>query len=134
MKLKRYTWALFALLALLFLSGCSASQADPALAIDAYIQALAAKDKDALIAHSCLEWEETALLELDSLSGVTAVAKDLACEAAGEQGEDRLVFCSGTLELNYSGELQSLDLTTQSFVARYQDGEWRMCGRAAAVK
>ena len=114
-------------LAVLVLAGCS-SQNDPAQAIEGYINALAAKDKDALVSLSCNAWEENALLELDSLTGVTAEVQDLSCEVTGADGEDNLVTCTGKLVLNYNGELQDLDLSGRTLIAHQEDGEWRACG------
>lgn len=120
-------WILWVGLAVLFLAGCS-SQGGAAQAVEGYLQALADKDQDTLTNLSCNAWQESALMELDSLVGVTAEAQDLACQESGTDGEDTLVTCSGKLVLNYNGELQDLDLSGRTLVARQEDGEWRVCG------
>jgi len=127
MKQIKFKWILLAGLAMLILVGCT-SQSDPAQAIEGYINALATKDKDTLVNLSCNAWEESAMLELDSLTGVTAEVKDLSCQESGKDGEDSLVTCSGKLVLNYNGELQDLDLSGRTLIARQEDGEWRACG------
>lgn len=120
-------WILWVGLAVLILAGCS-SQGGAAQAVEGYLQALADKDQDTLTNLSCNAWQESALMELDSLVGVTAEAQDLICEESGTDGEDTLVTCSGKLVLNYNGELQDLDLSGRTLVARQEDGEWRVCG------
>lgn len=119
---------LLAGLAILLLAACSGSADGPAQAIEGYIQALADKDQDTLVSLSCNAWEESALMELDSLSGVGAQVVDLSCQESGKDGEDSLVTCTGKLELDYNGELQELDLSGRTLLARLEDGEWRACG------
>jgi hypothetical protein len=114
-------------LAGLILAGCS-SQDGAAQAVEGYLQALADKDQDTLVSLSCNAWEESALMELDSLVGVTAESQDLSCQESGTDGEDTLVTCTGKLVLNYNGELQDLDVSGRTMIARQEDGEWRACG------
>ena len=128
MKQNRYVGLLLIFLMTLVLASCGNSQSEPAQAIEAYFQALAAKDRDALVNLSCNEWEENALVELDSLTGVSAEVNELNCQASGQEGDDRLVNCTGGLELNYNGEIQALDLSARTLIARQEDGEWRACG------
>jgi hypothetical protein len=127
MKLQKSGILLLAGFAILVQAGC-ASQSGPAQAIEGYIQALANKDQDTLVSLSCNAWEESALMELDSLTGVTAVVQDLSCQETGKDGEDSLVSCTGKLVLNYNGELQDLDLSGRILIAHQEDGEWRACG------
>ena len=127
MRRIKFVLILLAGFALLILIGCS-NQNAPAQVIEGYIQALANKDQDTLVSLSCNDWEESALMELDSLAGVTAQVKDLSCQETGKDGEDSLVTCTGKLELNYNGELQDLDLSGRTLIARQEDGEWRACG------
>jgi hypothetical protein len=124
LKITSIFWVAFLLL---LLAGCS-SQGGAAQAVEGYIQALADKDQDSLVNLSCNDWQENALLELDSLVGVTAETQDLTCQESGTDGADTLVTCSGKLVLNYNGELQDLDLSGRTMIARQEDGEWRACG------
>lgn len=128
MKPIKFLLLLILLCGSLILGGCANNQAGPAQAIEGYFQALANKDKDKLVNLSCNAWEENALVELDSLAGVTAELNEMSCQESGKEGEDSLVNCNGSLELNYDGEIQALDLSGRVLVARYEDGEWRACG------
>lgn len=127
MKHNKLATILLIALACLILAGCS-SQGGAAQAVEGYLQALADKDQDTLVSLSCNAWEESALLELDSLVGVTAETQDLSCQESGTDGEDTLVTCTGKLVLNYNGELQDLDVSGRTMIARQEDGEWRACG------
>ncbi len=110
------------------LAGCGGSSGSAADAVEAYLQALVAKDQDQLVNYSCTDWEEQAIIELDSLVTVTAELQDMQCQVASEVNTDALVTCSGKLVFNYNGELQELDLSTRQYVARQEDSQWRMCG------
>lgn len=99
-----------------------------AQAVEGYYQALAEKDKDRLINLSCVDWEQSALMELDSLTGVGSELNEIKCQETSIEGENSLVTCSGELALDYNGELQSLALDGRTIVVRIEDGEWRVCG------
>ncbi|HUE99013.1 MAG TPA: hypothetical protein VMN99_07140, partial [Anaerolineales bacterium] len=63
---------LLALIATSFiLASCGSSNSDaPAQAVQSYLDALVAKDAERLPTLVCGEWEEDALIELDSLQAV----------------------------------------------------------------
>jgi hypothetical protein len=111
------------------LSGCQGgTQADAAKAVEDYYQALVDKDSARLGILSCADWEDDAMLELDSLATVTASLKDLQCQVVSEEGDTTLVSCSGALLANYNGEDQEISLADQSYAVVQEGGEWRMCG------
>lgn len=112
----------------LLLAACSPQQDGASQAIEAYIQALSSQDSTQLSNLSCSSWEAQAVLEMDSLAGVSSKVEDLACQPAGQDGSDTLVSCKGALALDYNGEIQQIDLSTRTYIARQEGGEWRMCG------
>lgn len=114
-------------LAILFF-GCAKEQSGAAQAIEAYIQALSNKDTAKISNVSCADWEQNALLEIDSLTGVGSKVENLACAESGQSGTDKYVSCKGVLALDYNGEAQQIDLSTRTYIARQEGGEWRMCG------
>jgi len=110
------------------LVGCSSGKSGAVQAIEAYIQALSAKDVTQVSNLSCTDWETNALLEVDSLTAVGSKVENLQCAESGTDGNDTLVSCTGVLALDYNGEAQQIDLSTRTYIARQEDGEWRMCG------
>ncbi len=110
------------------LTACTGGSSGAEKAIEAYIQALANKDSVQISNLSCADWEPNALVEIDSLVGVGAKVENLACKISGESGADTYVSCTGNLALDYNGEAQQIDLSSRSYIARQEDGEWRMCG------
>ncbi len=115
-------------LASLVLAACSTGKTGAVTAVEAYIQALGSQDTNQISTLSCKDWEQNALTEVDSLTSVGSSVKDLVCKESGEQGSDVLVSCSGSLELDYNGEAQHIDLSNRIYIARQEGGEWRMCG------
>jgi hypothetical protein len=97
-------------------------------AIEAYIQALSNRDSIQISNLSCSNWEQNALLEVDSLTAVGSKVVDLACKQTGQDSNDTYVSCTGMLSLDYNGEAQQIDLSTRTYIAHQEDGEWRMCG------
>lgn len=114
---------------LLLLAGCASSDADaPANAVEDYLSALVAKHADRLTTLSCGDWEDDALLELDSFQAVTARLEGLACEQTGTEGDIALVLCNGSIVATYNDEDQELDLSVRTYQVVQEGGEWLVCG------
>ena len=113
----------------IILSACGASASGGAApAVENYITALAAKDQAALVSNSCADWEDDALIELDSFALVEVTVDSMACTESGTDGDKTLVDCTGMLNMSYNGEPQSLDLADRTYEVINQDGDWLVCG------
>jgi hypothetical protein len=116
------------IMATLMLSACSPSSSDaPAQAVESYLTALVEKDADRLATLSCGEWEDDALLELDSFQAVTARLEGMACEQTGTDGDTVLVI-NGKIIATYGNEDQELDLSVRTYQVIQEGGEWLVCG------
>jgi hypothetical protein len=119
----------FMLFAILPLSACASSDDNAAAkAVEDYLTALVAKDENRLTTLSCGEWEEDALLELDSFQAVSARLEGLACEQTGKDGDTALVLCNGKIIATYNEEDQELDLSVRTYQVVQDGGEWLVCG------
>ena len=111
------------------LAACGASNTDaPAKAVEDYLNALVEKDADRLSTLVCGEWEDDALIELDSFQAVTTRLEGLACEQTGADGATALVLCSGTIIATYTNEDQEIDLSTRTYDVTQAGGDWLVCG------
>lgn len=124
---------LFLILILLILtnllSACATKKDDaPAKAVENYLNALVAKDSDRLTTLSCSDWEDDALLELDSFQAVTTRLDGMACSQTGTDGDTALVLCKGKIIATYNNEDQELDLSVRTYQVVQQDGDWLVCG------
>ena len=116
-------------IAAMFLTACGSSNTDaPAQAVEDYLEALVAKDADRLSTLSCGDWEDDALLELDSFQAVTARLEDVSCEQTGTDGDTALVLCNGNIVATYNDEDQELDLSVRTYQVVQEGGEWLVCG------
>jgi hypothetical protein len=117
------------ILATLALTACASNNdSAPAKAVEDYLNALVAKDADRLSTLSCGEWEDDALLELDSFQAVTARLEGVACEQTGTDGNTALVLCNGKIIATYDTEDQELDLSARTYQLVEEGGEWLVCG------
>lgn len=121
------------LLIFLFLSfiltACSGNNStDSAAAIEAYHQALIAKDTVQLAAQSCAAWEAQAQTELESLGAVDVNLEDMVCTTANVFEDSASVTCTGFLVANYGNEVLRIDLSERNYNSVFEGGEWRMCG------
>jgi hypothetical protein len=113
---------------ILTLTACS-SGPSPAVAVENYLQALAAKDEVAAVNYSCSDWEEQAHAEGSSFINVEVSLEDLNCQAASIGSDAAVVTCSGRFLFSYdAGENQELDLSGRKFSTIKENGQWLMCG------
>ena len=119
------------ILATLSLTACAANtntKTGPAKAVEDYLNALVAKDQNRLTSLSCKDWEDDALLELDSFQAVTTKLDGMACEQTGTDGSTALVLCKGKIIATYNNENQELDLSTRTYQVVQESGDWLVCG------
>ena len=113
----------------LAVSACASNTENaPVQAVEDYLNALVEKDANRLTTLSCGEWEEDALLELDSFQAVTARLEGVACEQTGMDGDTALVLCNGNIVATYNNEDQQLDLSVRTYQVVQDGGEWLVCG------
>ena len=113
----------------ILLTACSSSGGDAsAKAVEDYLNALVAKDEARLTTLVCGDWEDDALIELDSFQAVTARLEDVACSQTGTDGETALVDCTGSIIATYNEEDQALDLSVRTYQVVEEGGDWLVCG------
>lgn len=120
---------IMATISALLLASCSSSNTDaPAKAVEDYLNALVTKDADRLPTLVCGDWEEDALIELDSFQAVSARLEGVACEQTGTDGDTALVLCNGSIIATYNEEDQELDLSVRTYQVVQEGGNWLVCG------
>lgn len=122
--------SLSALVVLILLASACASgpSAPPEAAVPSYLQALLNGDAEAVFRAVCPQWEDGAQRDLDAFSGVTGSLQDARCTRAGISGSYTLVTCTGTMQINYRGELRDRPLAGQVYRVVEIDNTWKMCG------
>jgi hypothetical protein len=126
--LRKLIFFLSILLITNILTACSSNTDAPVKAVENYLNALVNKEADALPTLVCGEWEEDALIELDSFQAVTASLENVACSQTGTDGDTSLILCTGNIVASYTGEDQKLDLSTRTYQVIEQGGDWLVCG------
>ena len=128
--MRRILLSLFILmLAGLVLAACTGSSDEaPAKAVEAYLNALVAKDENLLPTLVCGDWEEDALIELDSFQAVTPRLDNASCQQTGTDGDTALVKCTGKIIATYNDEDQELELSTRTYQVVQDNGDWLVCG------
>lgn len=112
------------------LVSCGLSNSDaPAAAVESYLNALVAKEAERLPTLVCGDWEEDALIELDSLQAVSARLEGVSCTQTGTDGSTALVDCTGNIVLTYDTEDQNIDLANVTYQVVEEGGDWLVCGK-----
>ena len=115
-------------LAAIILAACVSKSDAPVKAVENYLNALVNKEADKLPILVCGDWEEDALIELDSFQAVTARLDNLSCSQTGTDGDTALILCTGDIVATYNNEDQKLDLSTRTYQVVQQSGDWLVCG------
>ena len=127
--MRTFSLILFIVFTALVVSACASNTDNASVqAVEDYLNALVEKDANRLTTLSCGEWEEDALLELDSFQAVTARLEGVACEQTGTDGDTALVLCNGNIVATYNNEDQQLDLSVRTYQVVQESGEWLVCG------
>ena len=125
---KKLSILVLVLIANILLTACATKIAAPVKAVEDYLNALVAKDAERLPTLVCGDWEDAALVELDSFQAVTARLDTVACELTGSDGATALVKCKGNIIMSYNNEDQKLDLSLRTYQVTQQGGDWLVCG------
>ncbi len=126
--LNRFLILSISLLAAIVLVACSSNSDAPARAVEGYLNALVTKDADRLPTLVCGDWEDDALIELDSFQAVEARLEGMACQQTSSDGETALVDCTGSIIATYNDEDQELDLSVRTYQVVQEGGDWLVCG------
>ena len=126
--LNRFLILSMSMLTAIVLAACSSNSDAPARAVEEYLNTLVAKDADRLPSLVCGDWEDDALIELDSFQAVEARLEDMACQQTGTDGDIALVDCTGSIIATYNDEDQELDLSVRTYQVVQEGGDWLVCG------
>jgi hypothetical protein len=116
------------ILAGILLAACASKTDAPAQAVQNYLSALVNQEADKIPTLVCGDWEQDALMEVDSFQAVTARLEDVACSQTGTDGDTALVLCTGNIVATYNNEDQKLDLSVRTYQVIQQGGDWLVCG------
>lgn len=94
-------------------------------AVENYLRAKVAADKDALRGWLCAEMEADLDREALSFSGVDASIPTMTCTF---DAANSTVACDGAIEAVYNGESREIPLGV--YKAIEEDGVWKWCGEA----
>jgi hypothetical protein len=116
--------AMVSVLCLMLLAACAPS--DPADAVERYLQAKVARDRETLRGLLCAALEQTLDAEAAAFATVTeARIEGMACER--DPNADT-VTCTGQILASYGAENTTFPLLTYLVVE--EGGEWKWCGVA----
>lgn len=120
-----------AFMMLLMISGCAANGGESdnsAIALEAYQTAFAAKNTEQVSLLSCADWEDQALLEMDSFQAVETKLEGLSCTQTSIEDGIASAVCQGKIVTTYGDEQREFDLSTRTFKMVKESGEWLVCG------
>lgn len=108
--------------------GSGSHSAGAPAAVETYVNALAARNSDALVNAACASWEASAREEFDSFAAVSVTVENMQCQSTGTDGDATLVACTGKIVANYGNEVLEINLAERSYRVIQEGGEWRVCG------
>ncbi len=120
----------FLILALV-LAACSstATESDPAPAVEAYLTAMVANDTAKLPQLVCPAFEADARIDFDSFGAISDATLDgMDCSTKSTDGNSAVVTCKGQITYVYNGENDAQNLADDNYTVQKVDGVWTMCG------
>lgn len=118
--------ALVALILLYLLSACDPGTVDPAAAVERYLLAKVAGDRDMIQRLLCSAMEADIEREVQSFTGVSqARLEGMDCR---QDGDEPIVRCAGKIVAEYGTEISEFPLS--AYRVAWEDGEWKWCGEA----
>ena len=128
MSYRRTLLIIYCTVLLVLLAACGGSKDTAAAIVEEYQNALVSQNSDLISNLSCEEWEQEAILELDSFQAVDASLEGLNCERVGDDGDVALVLCEGKIIASYNNEKQEIDLNVRTYEVIKVGGDMRVCG------
>lgn len=133
--MNRKMLTLFLLIASLIFAACGGESAPaetpsapndaPARAVEAYLTAKVAADRDGMIRLICSAREAEIDITEMSFMGTQAVTEGMACSS---NTDNTVVTCEGSIVASYGGESRTISLSSYNVVE--EDGQWRWCGQS----
>lgn len=120
-----------AIVMLFMISSCAQNAGESensATALAAYQTAFAEKNTEQVSLLSCADWEDQALLEMDSFQAVETKLEGLSCTQTSIEDGTALAVCQGKIVTTYGDEQRDFDLSTRTFKMVKESGEWLVCG------
>ena len=123
---------LFLCVTLLIVTACDNTSATDTTdsrsqAVQQYLTAKVASDRDGIAALLCSELEASLDRETASFDSVSADIENMVCIPSDT--DDAVVTCTGEIVADYGGESTVFPLSAYNVVE--EDGTWRWCGEAA---
>lgn len=112
------------------LTSCKTSvEETPADVVEAYINALATKDKDQAAELSCIYWKEAGKAEVSAFEDYEVSLEKVDCSVIEEDEVVATVSCTGNYVLEDSGgKTTTLALDQRSYLVKFEDDAWKVCG------
>ncbi len=112
----------------LLLTACLKVENSPANTVQAYWQAVVARDRDTVSQLACADYEAIALNNYDSFQSVEIKLEGLNCVTSEQPDGSAEVNCSGLLKASYGAEDTDFDLSIYTYQMVNDKGSWLICG------
>ncbi len=120
---------LFSLMILsVVLTACSKIENSPANTVQAYWEAVVARDRDTISQLTCADYEVTALNNFDSFQSVELKLEGISCASSELPDGSAEVNCTGLLKASYGAEDTDFDLSIYRYQMVSEKGSWLICG------
>ena len=110
------------------LTACSKLESSPANTVQAYWEAVVARDRESISQLTCADYESTALNNFDSFQSVDIKLEGINCVTSEQTDNSAEVNCTGLLKASYGAEVTDFDLSIYRYQMLNDKGSWLICG------
>lgn len=110
------------------LGGCQSAAQGPERPVEAYYAAITGGERERISQLVCAAFEETALTEFDSFSGVKSSLDGLSCTSSEQRDGEAQVTCQGNIQATYGEEQMTFPLADRVHRVVKEGNDWLLCG------
>ena len=127
-NVKIFQFIILTVFVLILSTGCESKEEQAAATVENYLTYLVNQDATKISNISCSDWEEQAVMEMDSFQAVSPALEEMECKLDSEVGDVYLVKCSGKIVTTYNDEAREFDLERNTYHVVSSGGELLVCG------
>lgn len=127
-KMEIVQFIILTIFILLLSTGCESKEEQAAASVENYLTYLVNQDATKLSNISCSDWEEQAIMEMDSFQAVSPALEGMECKLDSANGDVYLVKCNGKIVTTYNDEAREFDLARNTYRVVSSEGELLVCG------
>lgn len=127
-NINKYGFLFFTLVLIVIFFGCTTPEEQSVKVVENYLTYMVNQDAVKISNITCKEWEEQAIMEMDSFQAVDPKLEGMKCKLENSEENEYFVSCDGKILTTYNDEQREFPLNRNNFRVISEGGEYYVCG------